>query len=524
MPWDPSIPLQGGGPANILPNPLEFFGGLQALQKRQHENLLFQQQNDARVATGDAYAKAVGPDGSLDEGKLMELLRSNPAAQFAIPEALAAAQKREQERLAIQQKNLELGSQRLSMFANTLGGLMIKGDAITDADVHTAVSKLAVQIGDPKLAKTMFLGLADMPKKGPELQKWITQQNAAVMPVVDRMNMALGTAVPVDDGGGIKMLSQNKLTGTIAPLGGTSDIEKMPTPAERNAQGVPRSDPETGAPLPPKTAAEERNLTGGRGTPIAAQPVPTGPIGIAPPKAEENLKTMGDYWNYRDKLNENLSSGEQALMQMRSMRNLMDLTRTGPGQETRVKVATAAAALGLPQNVVSAINGGDLFAAQEFAKKSFQAAYEQLKLMSPPGTQLTQGEVLTNWESSARTAMDPRAIEGLFNFATKVFEYKKEEREFYRNWEGAPKDARAAWTDKALKEGLLKPEIRERGPGPGITTPRELYSRGAGVPTVGEVPEAELSRIPDGRSATITKEDGTKVRVKRTGSKFEVLR
>ena len=67
--WDPSLALRGAPEGNILPNPLEFFGKMQALQQQQNVNLKFRQENDARVAVGDAYKQAIDPaSGRLDPG------------------------------------------------------------------------------------------------------------------------------------------------------------------------------------------------------------------------------------------------------------------------------------------------------------------------------------------------------------------------------------------------------------------------------------------------------------------------
>lgn len=525
MPWDPSIALQGAPQGGILPNPLEFFSGLQQLQARQHQNLKFQQENDARVATGQAYSQAVGPDGALDEVKLLELLKNNPAAQFAIPEALAAAQAREKERLAIQQKNLEVGAQRINMFANTIGGLMTKGTDITSTDVHRAVSKLAVQINDPALAKTMFVGLSDMPKGGKELQDWVLQQNAAIMPVVERMNAAVAPPVPVDTGDAVHMLQPNRLAGTVSSMG---SLEKFPTPQDMNAPQPEEPKDAVGKPLQKDTAQNTRPLTGGRGTPVNPGVTAAGkPVGPAPAALATEMSTMEDLNKYISGLHGQMSNLEQNIKQIGSMRGLLDNIRTGPFAEKRLVIAKAFQGLGFPSSVTDIINGGDISKAEEFAKKSFDEAYMGLKAMTPPGTQLTNGEVMAKWQNSPRLDMNPQAIEDLFNYSVEVFKYKQAERDFLNDWrrkQEHPSEAQAAWTREAIKRELIKPEARDRGAPPGVLSPRETLSRGPGVPGVAFVTDAELSSsVPDGKTAIIDLPTGP-VKVRRRGNSFEVVR
>lgn len=525
MTWDPSIALQGAPAGGILPNPLEFFSGLQQLQARQHQNLKFQQENDARVAVGDAYAKALRSDGSLDGAKLMDMLRTNPAAQYAIPEVQAAEQKREQERIANERAKLELGTQRINMFANAIGGLLVKGDSVDISDVHKTVSKLAVQIGDPELAKTMFLGMGDFPKNGKALKDKLLEQQAAIMPVVERLNATNGPAIPVDVGGRVDMVQTNRLAGTSSTTG---SIIKTATPGERAAL-VPAKDPETGAPLP-VTRQDVGNIPRGDGTiePRSADaPPPPGALGPTLAKEQEIIKTGEDFWKYRDDLDRRLSSGEVSLQKMQQMLQLADITRIGPLAQQRLKVAELAEGLNLPTSIVKKIAGSDpdmqasgIAAAQQFAKEAFSTAYESMKLMAPPGTQLTEGIALTNFENSIRLNMDKDAAVGLVNNARKIFRYIQEEREFMRKWEGAPKDARAAWTDKAIKDGLVKADNQPLPGSASFSGPgAKPFDRGEGVPGAAMYSDKEIREaIPDGKLGRLPLPSGGSVLVRRKGN------
>lgn len=525
MAWDPAIALQGAT-TPIMPNPLEFFGGLQQLQKRQHDNLLFQQQNDARVAQGEAYKRALGENGALDEPKLIDILKTLPGGQFALPEALAAAQAREKERLAIQGQQLAVGKQRLTMFSDTIGGLLTKGDNVTEQDVYSAVSKLATQVGDPELAKTMFIGLKDMPKGGKDLSKWILQQNAALLSGAERLGMTNPPPEVVDTGAEKILRQTNRLSGGTTNLTST---ENMPTPAERNTPEPDQPRAPDGTPQQRATAAQTRQLTGGKGTPannMSMVPPARAAIGPAPAALATELSTTEDLNKYISGLHGQITTAEQNIKQIGSMRALLDSVRTGPLAEKRLAIGKVFQGLGFGNSVVEMITGGDLAKAEEFAKKSFDEAYMGLKAMTPPGTQLTNGEVMAKWQNSPRLDMNPQAIEDLFNYSVEVFQYKQQERDFLSKWrkDGEhPSEGQAAWTREAINKGLIKPEARDRGQGPGVLVPRAGIVRGAGVPSNANVSDdLLLKNIPDGESKRITLDSGGSVVVRRKGNTFSV--
>jgi hypothetical protein len=300
----------------------------------------------------------------------------------------------------------------------------------------------------------------------------------------------------------------------------------MPTPQDRNVPQPDTPRDAVGRPLQQDTAGNTRSLVGGRGTVVNPGVSAAGkPIGPAPAALQTELSTTEDLNKYISNLHGQISIAEQNIKQIGSMRGLLESVRTGPFAEQRLAVAKAFQGLGFPTNVTDIINGGEISKAEEFAKKSFDEAYLGLKAMTPPGTQLTNGEVMAKWQNSPRLNMNPQAIEDLFNYSVEVFKYKKQEREFLNSWRKNgehPSEAQAAWTREAINLGLIKPEIRDRGQGPGLTTPREVFSRGAGVPGVAFVTDAQLdAAIPNGRAAIIQTPAGP-VTVRRTNNSFKV--
>ena len=523
--WDPSLALRGAPEGNILPNPLEFFGKMQALQQQQNVNLKFRQENDARVAVGDAYKQAIDPaSGRLDQAKMLNILRGTGAGQIALPDQLAAANAREKEEREAQAQELALTQQRYTMIANTLGGLQVKGDAVTQDDVRTATSKLALRMGnDPKFVKDLFLTLHNMPRDGKPLADWIVEHTAAITSAQERLNLTHPAPVAVNTGAETLQNITNRLTGQVTTV---SSTENMPTPQDRNAPQPDMPRDAVGRPLQQDTAVNTRPLVGGKGTVVNPGVSAAGkPIGPAPAALQTELSTTEDLNKYISSLHGQISIAEQNIKQIGSMRGLLESVRTGPFAEQRLAIAKAFQGLGFPTNVTDIINGGEISKAEEFAKKSFDEAYLGLKAMTPPGTQLTNGEVMAKWQNSPRLNMNPQAIEDLFNYSVEVFQYKKQERDFLNSWRKNgehPSEAQAAWTREAINLGLIKPEIRDRGQGPGLTTPREVFSRGAGVPSVAFVTDAQLdAAIPNGRAAIIQTPTGP-VTVRRTNNSFKV--
>lgn len=522
--WNPSIGLNAAPEGNILPNPLEFFGKMQAMQQQQNLNLKFRQENDASVAVGEAYKQAIDPvSGRLDQVKMLNILRGTSAGQIALPAQLAAGNLREKEERDAQAQELTLTQQRFTMIANTLGGLQVKGDAVTQNDVRAATSKLALRMGDdPKFVKDLFLTLHNMPRDGKPLAAWIVENGAAILSAEARLNMTNPAPVQVDTGAVKQQNVTNRLTGAVTTV---STTENMPTPAELNAPQPEDVKDAVGRPVQKDSAVNTRPMVGAQGTVVNPGVRAAGnPVGPAPAALATELSTTEDLNKYISDLQGQISVAAQNIKQIGSMRGLLDSVRTGPFAEQRLAVAKVFQGLGFPSNVTDVINGGDISKAEEFAKKSFDEAYLGLKAMTPPGTQLTNGEVMAKWKNSPRLNMNPQAIEDLFNYSNEVFEFKTQEREFLNRWRSngkRPSDAQAAWTTEAIRRELIKPEIRDRGQGPGLITPREAFSRGAGVPGAAFVTDAELATIPDGRAGSIPTPAGPVV-VRRNGNFFKV--
>jgi len=522
--WNPAIGLSAAPKDNILPNPLEFFGKMQAMQQQQNLNLKFQQDNDARVAVGDAYKQAIDPaTGRLDQVKLLNILRGTGAGQIALPGELAASNVREKEERDAQAQELALAQQRYTMIANTLGGLQVKGDAVTQDDVRAATSKLALRMSnDPKFVKDLFLTLHNMPRDGAPLAAWIVENGAAILSAEARLNMTNPAPVEVNTGAVKRQDVTNRLTNRVTTVSAT---ENMPTPADLNAPQPDEVRDDDGRPLVKDTAVNTRPMVGGQGTVVNPNVSTAGKFaGPAPAVLATELSTTEDLNKYITGLQAQISIAEQNIKQIGSMRGLLDSVRTGPFAEKRLAIAQIFQGLGFPATVTDVILGGpDISKAEEFAKKSFDEAYLGLKAMTPPGTQLTNGEVMAKWKNSPRLNMNPQAIEDLFNYSNEVFEFKSQEREFLTRWRSNRKpasEAQAAWTTEAIRRELIKPEIRDRGQGPGLLTPREAFSRGAGVPGPAVVTDAQLAAgIPVGRAAIIQTPTGP-VTVRRNGNSF----
>jgi hypothetical protein len=539
--WDPSLALRGAPEGNILPNPLEFFGKMQTLQQQQNVNLKFRQENDARVAIGQAYAAATDPaTGRIDMPTLMRAVAGNPVAQYLLGETAKAAQERETADLVIQQKRGENATQIFELTSKAFGGLQARGNDVTITDLRKTAAILAMEIGDPVSAKQIFLALEGAPAGGAELQQFITALRAKALPSSDLMDRTNPALVPTTLGGSIVQDQFNSITGVRTRR--ASDRTTL-TPGEA-AEQVSATDINTGQPVfrarselvdefgKVRPSAVPAAATGPQVPPppgTATVPAQAGPVPLGPTAArsQEILKTGENFWKYTEDLDRRVSSGEVTLLKMQQMLQLADITRIGPLAMQRLKVAELAEGLGLPTSIVKRIAGSDpdqqasgIAAAQQFAKEAFSTAYESMKLMAPPGTQLTEGIALTNFENSIRLNMDKDAATGLVNNARKIFRYVEAERDFMLKWEGAPKDARAAWTDKVIRDKLVAVDNKPLPGSASLSGPgAQAFVRGQGVPGVAAYPDAEIrDMIPDGKLGRLPLPGGGSVLVRRRGN------
>jgi hypothetical protein len=142
--------------------------------------------------------------------------------------------------------------------------------------------------------------------------------------------------------------------------------------------------------------------------------------------------------DYEKGLNGRVSSGQDLMMRINESRDALSKFQAGGGMEVRQNLAKTAQAFGAPQSLVDRIAGGDLSAAQEFQKLSAQQAMEALKQAMGGSGRISQAEFKVFQQNNPNLDTDPRAIEKVFNFATKVYQRDKSEQDALSGYKRIP--------------------------------------------------------------------------------------
>jgi hypothetical protein len=90
------------------------------------------------------------------------------------------------------------------------------------------------------------------------------------------------------------------------------------------------------------------------------------------------------------------------------------------GAEARLNAARAAQMLNAPEGLVTALNGGDVSAKQEFMKLAAQQAMETLKQSMGGSGRITQAEFKVFQANNPNIELDPNSIKKIYDFATRV--------------------------------------------------------------------------------------------------------
>lgn len=498
-----------------LPNPLALLTQMDSLRKLKNENLLFRQTNDARVGLGELYSQSVGPDGVLDEAKLRARAAQDPRVSFMMDQIISQTQAREKERLAIESANLGNTWKSLTMIGETMGGLVQLGANVTKADVLLAAGKLASAVGDPAFTKKIVTQIQDLPAKGPELAAALIQMQKQIMTAKDQFELTNPVVVPQNTGGAVQQVQiprvgQPPTTVMSTPMSPTAaevnDLVEVLNPEGGVEKRIPR--------------AEFQRLYNADGT-LRSKPAGDEATGKpSPGQVEAATVPRVALEKYKTELNDKITVGERLNMEQESILKQMEAARTGGLGAKRSAFASLAQALGVSQDIVNTIQGGNdpkaVAAAEVIAKKQMDLALSRLKQALPAGTQMTGGEFSTSLATTPGLDMDPRAVREIFNFNNKVTQYALAEREFLESADVKPSQARRAWTEEAVKRGLLEFTKKDTGGPPPVV--RDGVTRGNGVP-----PDMPLSAVPDGSSIGPFSFGGRQLRVGRRGNSLFVL-
>lgn len=147
------------------------------------------------------------------------------------------------------------------------------------------------------------------------------------------------------------------------------------------------------------------------------------------PGIQYGTKTAADAAAAKEKLDSDVVNGQALMLRVGEARDAMSQFQPGMGANARLTAARAAQALGLPDSIVTRLNNGDVAAKQEFVKLSAQTAMESLKQSMGSAGRITQAEFKVFQENNPNIELDPRAIEKIYDFATRVYQNSYREQQ-----------------------------------------------------------------------------------------------
>lgn len=200
-----------------------------------------------------------------------------------------------------------------------------------------------------------------------------------------------------------------------------------------------------------------------------------GTLGVTPnPGALRQQEAIGstsgtNAANYENALNDRVRTGQDLMMRVEEARGALGQFQPGMGAGAREQIARVAQALpGVDPNgrLVQAINGGDVAAKQEFQKLAAQQAMETLKQSMGGSGRITQAEFKVFQANNPNIELDPRAIEKIYNFATRVYQRDSGEQQALSAYKQNGGDATqwpAQWTRQLQQSGVVKDQITAGG-------------------------------------------------------------
>lgn len=174
-------------------------------------------------------------------------------------------------------------------------------------------------------------------------------------------------------------------------------------------------------------------------------------------KKEYGVATNKNMADYEQGLNGRVSSGQDLMMRIAESRDALNHFQSGGGMESRTQLAKVAQAMGM-DTLANKIAGGDLSAAQEFQKLAAQQAMESLKQSIGNG-RVTQAEFKVFQANNPNLDTDPRAIQKVYDFATRVYQRDKAEQDALSQYKQIPGADMTQfpnwWANQAEKRGMV---------------------------------------------------------------------
>jgi hypothetical protein len=490
MPLDPNISL-GLNTAKPV-DPIQTLSSLAGIQNALNQNKLFQQKFEANRAMGPILQGAIDTDpnsaeyGDINTQRAMQGLAGDPRTAFMANDFVKALVERRKAQLDIQKERLEIARTQVKSVNEALGSLSILGDAVTRGDVVNAVGGLVANgVID---ARKAAMALTELPAEGPQLAQAIQRKMLQSAGIEKQLDLKYGQIQNIDLGGTVATVAASPMTGVRplayggktmtpaeaaqpveGPIGPQGETTKIPLQQFAQRTGVlpGQVTAVTGAdavePQQPTATSQVGPASTNATATSTSQQVPGGIVTSLPLSRTKMLERIGgDTAEAVGDLNERVEVGSKALMRLEEMRELMKEIRLGGGSELRAKAAQFAQMFDLPAEWVDKIAGGNLGAAQEFQKFALQNSTELLRQMLV-GSRMTNMEFQQFVENNPQLNTDPRAVENIYNFITRMYNYDTMQQREFINFMRKP-DARveewpAYWTAKSKELKLVDPIV-----------------------------------------------------------------
>ena len=179
---------------------------------------------------------------------------------------------------------------------------------------------------------------------------------------------------------------------------------------------------------------------------------------------------------YQEALDNVVQNGSNIMTTVDEARNALQDFKPGAGSSVYARLASVAQAFGAAPELVDKIGNGDLAASQEFNKLMVNTTMGQIRtqLEGIGGSRLSQQEFDTFQKNNPNIDTDPRAIDKIFNFWTRIYNRDATEQSQlneYLEKGGKLSQWPAEWQKRARQLGFFKPEIKSTVRGEGAPTP-----------------------------------------------------
>lgn len=488
-------------------NPLETVGAIQGLQAQQNQLKQFATTYAARQKAGQIIASAPTLAAGLDAAS------KDPDVMGFAGDVYNVAREAQLAQTRVAGETQEQGLRGYGVFTKSLSSTLTNPDsfgpnAATALSLTSPAAKASVDSAIRNVHAALTTGLPD-PQQDPQgYQQGLAKNITSTMLGAggfgaDQLHAIVGSPTTQDLGGqkvaGVQAPSQGapSMLGGAAPgsftptsqlsLSLPPQVQPLTSPSGKvtptligGAYGVPGGSDSGGQialpggnPLMSSQSGQlppvPQQLLNQLGTPTSAaarNPLGAGvPLTSGGPTATQQVyqgargKTMADY---QEGLDQAVSSGNTLLQNLSEARDALKTIKTGGGADTYVKLAQLASGLGASQSVIDKIGLGNQSSAQEFQKLMVNTTNAQIKqqLGGMAGGHLGQQEFDTFQKNNPNLETDPRAIDKIFNYWTKVYQRNAAEQsqmgQFVKGG-GDISDWPAEWQTRSKALGYIDP-------------------------------------------------------------------